>query len=95
MQNGYIESFTGESRNECLNKHCFERLPQARSTITARLQDYNEVRPRSSRGSIPLAEFAQRHRGKNSPQPASGKEINSLQPGLPPRWYGARVQVIF
>lgn len=40
MQNGHIESFTGESRNECLNKHCFERLPQARSTITARLQDY-------------------------------------------------------
>ena len=93
MQTGFIESFNSNSRDECLNEHWFESQPQARSTITAWRQDYNEVRPRSSRGSIPLAKFAQRHRGKNSPPPASGKEINSLQPGLPPRWYGARVQV--
>lgn len=75
MQNGYIESFNGKFRDECLNEHWFESLPQARSTIAAWRQDYNEVRPHSSLGRIPPAEFAQRHRSKNSPPPASGKEI--------------------
>jgi len=75
MQNGYIESFNGKFRDECLNEHWFESLPQARSTIAAWRQDYNEVRPHSSLGRIPPAEFAQRHRSKNSPTPASGKEI--------------------
>jgi putative transposase len=75
MQNGYIESFNGEFRDECLNGHRLESLPQARSTIAAWQQDYNEVRPHSSLGRIAPAEFAQRHRSKNSPPPASGKEI--------------------
>ncbi len=75
MQNGYIESFNGKFRDECLNEHWFESLSQARSTFAAWRQDYNEVRPHSSLGRIPPAEFAQRHRSKNSQPPASGKEI--------------------
>lgn len=35
MQNGYIESFNGKLRDECLNEQWFETLHQARSTITA------------------------------------------------------------
>lgn len=35
MQNGYIESFNGKSRDECLNEHWFETLPQARAAIAA------------------------------------------------------------
>lgn len=34
MQNGYVESFNGKFRDECLNEHWFETLPQARATIT-------------------------------------------------------------
>jgi putative transposase len=30
MQNGYIESFDGKFRDECLNEQWFESLPQAR-----------------------------------------------------------------
>ncbi len=75
MQKGYIESFNGKFRDECLNEHWFESLPQARSTIAAWRQDCNEVRPHSSLGRVPPAEFAQRHRSKNSPPPASSKEI--------------------
>lgn len=75
MQNGYIESFNGKFRDECLNEHWFQTLPQARSEIANWRQDYNEVRPHSSLGRIPPAEFAQRHRTKNQPPPASSNEI--------------------
>ncbi|MBB2777196.1 UNVERIFIED_ORG: hypothetical protein HNP28_002519 [Comamonas terrigena] len=33
MQNGYIESFNGKFRDECLNEHWFQTLMQARSEI--------------------------------------------------------------
>ena len=75
MQNGYIESFNGKFRDECLNEHWFETLVQARSTIASWRQDYNQVRPHSSLGRIPPAEFAQRHRIINQRPPASSKEI--------------------
>ncbi len=47
MQNGYIESFNGKFRDECLNEQWFETLHQARSAISTWRQDYNEVRPHS------------------------------------------------
>lgn len=33
MNNGYFESFTGEFRDECLNEHWSQTLPQARAVI--------------------------------------------------------------
>ena len=62
MQNGYIESFNGKFRDECLNEHWFETLTQARTAITDWRQDFNEVRPHSSCGRIPPAKFAALHR---------------------------------
>ena len=62
MQNGYIESFNGKFRDECLNEHWFETLAHARSAITAWRQDYNEVRPHSSCNRMPPAKFAELHR---------------------------------
>lgn len=62
MQNGYIESFNGKFRDECLNEQWFETLHQARSTIATWRQDYNEVRPHSSLGRIPPARFAELNR---------------------------------
>lgn len=61
MQNGYIESFNGKFRDECLNEEWFETLKQARETIQAWRQDYNEVRPHSRVGRIPPAQFAKAH----------------------------------
>lgn len=75
MQNGCIESFKGKLRDDCLNDHWFETLTQARSDIAIRHQDYNEARPHSSLGRIPPAEFAQRHRTQNQPQPALSNKI--------------------
>ena len=62
MQNGYIESFNGKFRDECLNKQWFQTLHQARRATAIWRQDYNEVRPHSSVGRIPPARFAELHR---------------------------------
>jgi putative transposase len=62
MQNGYIESFNGKFRDECLNEHWFQTLAQARVAIATWRQDFNEVRPHSSLGRIPPAKFAEQHR---------------------------------
>lgn len=62
MQNSYIESFNGKFRDECLNEQWFQTLPQARTCIAEWRRDYNEVRPHSSLGRIPPAQFAQQHR---------------------------------
>jgi putative transposase len=62
MQNGYIESFNGKFRDECLNEHWFQSLPQARQVISDWRRDYNEVRPHGSIGRIPPAQFAAQHR---------------------------------
>ena len=62
-QNGYIESFNGRFRDECLNEHWFETLHQARTEIAKWRRDYDEVRPHGSIGRIPPARFAEQHRG--------------------------------
>ena len=62
MQNGYIESFNGKFRDECLNEHWFQSMHQARFAIAEWRRDYNEVRPHSSIGRIPPARFAELHR---------------------------------
>jgi putative transposase len=48
MENGYIESFHGKFREECLNEHWFLTLDDARETIEEWRLDYNQVRPHSS-----------------------------------------------
>jgi putative transposase len=62
MQNGYVESFNGKFRDECLNEHYFDSLAEARQLIAAWRDDYNQVRPHSSLGRIPPAAFAARCR---------------------------------
>jgi putative transposase len=58
MQNGYMESFNGKLRDECLNEHVFGSLAEARRVIEAWRIDYNEVRPHSSLGYRTPEEFA-------------------------------------
>ncbi|EKT4100070.1 IS3 family transposase [Stenotrophomonas maltophilia] len=67
MQNGYIESFNGKFRDECLNEHWFTSLVQSRSVIAEWRRDYNQVRPHSSCGRIPPAQFAANHRTQTHP----------------------------
>jgi putative transposase len=46
--NGYIESFNGRLRDECLNVETFFDLADARGKLERWRQDYNRVRPHSA-----------------------------------------------
>ena len=50
QQNGYIESFNGSLRDECLNEEIFDSLSDARRKLALWRYDYNNVRPHSSLG---------------------------------------------
>ena len=56
--NGYIESFNGKLRDECLNVHQFADLADAQARIEAWRRDYNEHRPHGSLGHLTPREFA-------------------------------------
>jgi putative transposase len=45
VQNGYIESFNGRLRDECLNQHWFTSLLDAQGRIEQWRQSYNRDRP--------------------------------------------------
>lgn len=46
-QNGYIESFNGKLRDECLNEHWFLNIKEAGVIVEKWRKDYNESRPHS------------------------------------------------
>ena len=52
QQNGFVESFNGKLRDECLNEEVFATLAEARVLIERWRQDYNRVRPHSARGGL-------------------------------------------
>ncbi len=58
MQNGYIESFNGKFRDECLNESWFISLTDARQTIEQWRRHYNQERPHSALGYRTPMEFA-------------------------------------
>ena len=60
MQNGFIESFNGSFRDECLNETLFSSLPEARARINLWKEDYNGQRPHSSLGNLTPDEFARK-----------------------------------
>ena len=60
QQNGFVESFNGRFRDECLNEHLFGNLSAARRIIEAWRIDYNMERPHTSLGGLTPATFATR-----------------------------------
>lgn len=58
MQNGYIESFNGKLRDECLNENMFESLLEAKVLVERWRKDYNEQRPHSSLGGLTPEAYA-------------------------------------
>ena len=60
MQNGFVESFNGRLRDECLNEHLFSNLSEARRIIEEWRIDYNTNRPHTSLNGLTPTEFASR-----------------------------------
>ena len=58
VENGYIESFNGRLRDECLNGEMFFSLVDARDKLEHWRRDYNEKRPHSALADRTPAEFA-------------------------------------
>ena len=48
--NGFVESFNGKLRDECLKENVFESLSEARRILEEWRQDYNSKRPHSALG---------------------------------------------
>lgn len=69
-ENGYIESFNGKFRDECLNMEIFRNMAEAKTVVEIWRRDYNEFRPHSSLGYMTPAEFSLRH-GSSSRPPVS------------------------
>ena len=59
VQNGFIESFNGKLRDECLNANWLSDLEHAQRLLDAWVADYNELRPHSALDNLrPLAYLA-------------------------------------
>ena len=57
VENGFIESFNGKLRDECLNANQFLSIEDARSKIEAWRTDYNHHRPHSALSNRSPAEY--------------------------------------
>lgn len=58
VENGFIESFNGRLRDECLNTHLFWNIEDARKKLEQWRWDYNHQRPHSALANLPPAAFA-------------------------------------
>jgi putative transposase len=61
MQNGYLESFNGTFRDECLHAHWFRNVVDAQQSIAAWKEEYTTERPHSALGGRTPAEGAATH----------------------------------
>ena len=87
QQNGFVESFIGRLRDECLNETLFVSLPHARAVLEAWRIDYNRVRPHSGLANRTPEEF----RAEYIAVAASAGNGQNFTPGLYFRLEGSRV----
>ncbi len=62
--NGFIESFNGRFREECLDAHLFTSLAEARKIIEEWRQDYNALRPHSALAGMSPEEYRRAVKGE-------------------------------
>ena len=60
--NGHVETINGSLRDECLNVHWFASMAEARASIEAWRQDYNESRPHMALADVAPREYARQAR---------------------------------
>ncbi len=61
QQNGFVESFNGQFRDECLNEEVFSSLAEARVVIERWRRDYNQVRPHCAHAGLTPDAVARAH----------------------------------
>ncbi|KCV82425.1 integrase [Actibacterium atlanticum] len=66
MKNGFVESFNGRMRDECLNENLFDNLRHARSLIKVWRNDFNHHRRHTSLASLIPVEYANRSKEDQS-----------------------------
>ena len=76
LENGFIESFNGRLRDECLNVEWFSSLDDARQKLAKFREHYNRERPHSALADRTPAAFAALHQGKAST--LLGRALRSL-----------------
>uniref|UniRef100_A0A2A4Z002 Integrase catalytic domain-containing protein n=1 Tax=OCS116 cluster bacterium TaxID=2030921 RepID=A0A2A4Z002_9PROT len=81
MQNGFVESFNGKLRDECLNETLFEDLHHVSSMLANWRHDYNHVRPHSSLNCLSPYMALNKERNKNI---ANQQKLNK---NIKPRLY--------
>jgi putative transposase len=57
-ETGFIESFKGRLRDECVKVNEFATLEEAQEVLRSWLHDYNHLRPHGSLGHLTLSKFA-------------------------------------
>jgi putative transposase len=60
-ENGYVESFIGKFRMECLNRYLFFTFPEIRTIIETWRDEYNHFRPHSALDYLSPSSFAAKH----------------------------------
>jgi putative transposase len=76
VENGFIESFNGRLRDECLNTHLFWSIEDAYEKMETWRVDYNTRRPHSALANLPSAAFAA------SAMRRDGKQRQKMEPLL-------------
>ena len=76
VENGFIESFNGRLRDECLNVEWFSSLDDARNKLAKFREHYNQQRPHSALADRTPSAFAALHQGKAST--LLGRALQSL-----------------
>ena len=76
VENGFIESFNGRLRDECLNVEWFSSLDDARQKLAKFREHYNHQRPHSALADRTPAAFAALHKQKAST--SLGRALQSL-----------------
>ncbi len=90
VENGFIESFNGRLRDECLNVEWFSSLEDARKKLAKFREHYNHQRPHSALADRAPAVFAALHRiaKRDAPGVWAGEEAHT--PPLPLQPHPAR-----
>ena len=79
VENGFIESFNGRLRDECLNVEWFASLTDARQKLGKFREHYNHERPHSSLADRTPAAFAELHkRATEKASTSMGRGLQSL-----------------